>query len=342
MDAENPYIRDRYTILFCFKAGIPPSLCIQYCNSAYPKDAPSRATVYNWYAKFYGGDLNVNPLPKSGRTRNWLSIEDIDDIVNEDPNLSLSSIERRLSISRKIVKQILEDELGFVKRNCKWVPYVLSAENKLKRVQFSQSLLKEVDGNFSNVVTGDESWINWTTANDFAWCKKDDPCPTKPKPNLTKCKTMLTVFWGINGFVVIDFLPQGESMNAFYMLHNVLDSIKNVFASDTLIQKEINVHMDNARPHNAHMIDDFFQGSFLTRLPHPPYSPDIAPSDFYLFGKLNGFLKGFHAESRNAMIAKVREILGLIEKAEFESVLVEWCERLKWVIAHGGEYYLGK
>ena len=34
-------------------------------------------------------------------------------------------------------------------------------------------------------------------------------------------------------------------------------------------------------------------------LPHPPYSPDLAPSDFFLFPKLKEQLKGIHFNSPN-------------------------------------------
>ena len=41
------------------------------------------------------------------------------------------------------------------------------------------------------------------------------------------------------------------------------------------------LHFDNARPHAAeHEVDEMG----FKKLPHPPYSPDLAPSDFFLFG----------------------------------------------------------
>lgn len=30
----------------------------------------------------------------------------------------------------------------------------------------------------------------------------------------------------------------------------------------------------------------------ISKVPHPPYSPDLAPSDFYLFAKFKDKLKG--------------------------------------------------
>jgi len=37
-----------------------------------------------------------------------------------------------------------------------------------------------------------------------------------------------------------------------------------------------------------------FLAQNITTLPHPPYSPDLAPCDFFLFPKLKTHLKGYH------------------------------------------------
>jgi hypothetical protein len=46
------------------------------------------------------------------------------------------------------------------------------------------------------------------------------------------------------------------------------------------------VHMDNAIPHKAKLTKSCFKTLRLREVDHPPYSPDPARSDFYLFGRL--------------------------------------------------------
>ena len=41
--------------------------------------------------------------------------------------------------------------------------------------------------------------------------------------------------------------------------------------------------MDNSRVHRSKAVQSFLKNSGLHTAPHPPYSPDLAPSDFYLF-----------------------------------------------------------
>jgi hypothetical protein len=40
---------------------------------------------------------------------------------------------------------------------------------------------------------------------------------------------------------------------------------------------------DNARPHTAATMQDLIAALGWEQFNHPPYSPDFAPSDFYVF-----------------------------------------------------------
>jgi len=54
------------------------------------------------------------------------------------------------------------------------------------------------------------------------------------------------------------------------------------------------LHHDNAPAHTVLSIRKFLANKNIPALPHPPYSPDLAPYDFYLFPKLKSKLKGHH------------------------------------------------
>jgi histone-lysine N-methyltransferase SETMAR len=49
---------------------------------------------------------------------------------------------------------------------------------------------------------------------------------------------------------------------------------------------------DNAPAHRSVLVKDFLAKNYVTKLEHPPYSPDLAPADFYLFSRLKSALKG--------------------------------------------------
>ena len=64
---------------------------------------------------------------------------------------------------------------------------------------------------------------------------------------------------------------------------------------------------DNAGPHTARKTMETIRKLKLDLLPHPPYSPDIAPSDIFLFGRLKSDLETVQFEDNNALTSYVQE-----------------------------------
>jgi hypothetical protein len=72
--------------------------------------------------------------------------------------------------------------------------------------------------------------------------------------------------------------------------------------------------------------------------PHPPYSPDLAPPDLYLFGYVKRCLASLSFEDADQLLAAVENILEDIEKVTLQAVFLEWMDRLRKCIATNGEY----
>jgi hypothetical protein len=72
--------------------------------------------------------------------------------------------------------------------------------------------------------------------------------------------------------------------------------------------------------------------------PHPPYSPDLAPSNFYLFGYVKRCLAGLSFQDADQFPAAVEGILEGIGKVTLQAVFLEWMDRLRKFIATNGEY----
>ena len=62
-------------------------------------------------------------------------------------------------------------------------------------------------------------------------------------------------------------------------------------SSQTRGQEKTGNH-DNIPAHSAHLIKDFWAKNNTTLVQKSPYSPDLAPCDFWLFPKLETTLKG--------------------------------------------------
>jgi histone-lysine N-methyltransferase SETMAR len=75
-------------------------------------------------------------------------------------------------------------------------------------------------------------------------------------------------------------------------------------------------------------------------IPHPPYSPDLASSDFFLSGDVNRKLMGYRAESESELLVGIRVILAEIPRDVLNAVFLEWMDRLqKWIDIKGN--YVG-
>ena len=81
------------------------------------------------------------------------------------------------------------------------------------------------------------------------------------------------------------------------------------------------------------------KNSVFKRAPHPPYSPDIAPSDFFLFGYVKGALKGHSFKTRKELYNPILTIIEGISIKTKRSVFDEWADRCYWVSTHEGNYY---
>jgi hypothetical protein len=71
---------------------------------------------------------------------------------------------------------------------------------------------------------------------------------------------------------------------------------------------------------------------------HPAYSPDAAPSDFFLFDQLKGEMAGFTASSPADILSKIRRIFQEISKETLMAVYDEWITRLERIPERKGEY----
>ena len=117
---------------------------------------------------------------------------------------------------------------------------------------------------------------------------------------------MLTVFWDRKGPITVDFKSQGTTVNSenyCELLNVVKEDIRN--KRKGLQTRGVVFHQDNARPHTAARTMAKIEELGWELLVHPSYSPDLAPSDFHLFGPLKSHLRGNHFDSDAAVIDAV-------------------------------------
>jgi hypothetical protein len=75
----------------------------------------------------------------------------------------------------------------------------------------------------------------------------------------------------------------------------------------------------------------------MKRAPHPAFSPDLAPSDFYLFGKIKTALMGAVFASEQELLDGVLGVIHTISREELESVFEDWLSRLDQSVQRDGD-----
>jgi transposase len=84
---------------------------------------------------------------------------------------------------------------------------------------------------------------------------------------------------------------------------------------------------------------NFLRRNGLWLAPHPPYLPDLAPSDFFLFGYVKERLKGTVFPSYEELLDAISEVVTGIESETLTAGSEHWIERLEWVSKNNGDCY---
>ena len=100
-------------------------------------------------------------------------------------------------------------------------------------------------------------------------------------------------------------------------------------------------HQDNAPVHNSILVTDYLTQMGIRTVPHPPYSPDLAPCDFWLFPKLKENHRGNRYSTIEDMKEAVTRVLNTLTQEYFQGAFQKLLERYNKCIDVGGEYFEG-
>jgi hypothetical protein len=106
-------------------------------------------------------------------------------------------------------------------------------------------------------------------------------------------KTMLIAFFDIYGLVYHEYVRRGQTVNKEFhktVLQRLCDAVCRHCPEKWCSSSWI-LHHDNAPAYRAVTTNEFLAKHNLLSLPHPPYSPDLAPCDFFFFPQLKKRMK---------------------------------------------------
>ena len=137
-------------------------------------------------------------------------------------------------------------------------------------------------------------------------------------------KAVMLMFFDLDGIVRAEFVPRNATVNSEYY-KGLLERLRNDVRRkrpEKLADGFI-LHHDNAPCHTSLLVRQFLSNKNITVCPHPPYSPDLAPCDFWLFPRVKMTMKGKRFESIQDIEAPTKAQLdtherglpGLLQKA---------------------------
>ena len=100
------------------------------------------------------------------------------------------------------------------------------------------------------------------------------------------------------------------------------------------------LHDGNAPSHRALATREFLAHNSIITCPHPPYSPDLAPCDFFLFPKMKLKLKGRRFDGLEIQ-RESQNVLGTLREQDFRHAFQQWQRRWDRCVAAQGDYFEG-
>lgn len=347
---ENDRPGQRWATWMLWKEGVTGAEIVRRLKTVCAEGAPCEKTVYNWLAQFRDGKGNTDDAARSGRPASAVTqenIELVEQLVADDRRITVAELCACVAIGRAAIDTILHEHLHVTKVTARWVPRLLTPDMKRQRVECSRQLLglAAAEGPLflQKLVTGDESWFHYydpdSRRDSMEWRHPGEAPPTKPRAVRSAGKRMATVFWDIEGILLLKWLPEGESINSKYyceVLAELREAIKRE-RRGKLSRGVVLLH-DNARPHTSNETLAAIQAQGFTTLPHPPYSPDLAPSDFWLFGQMKRALRGRRFETLQQLATAVSKWRQDTPTEWFAAGLEKLCDRWTSCVQRRGDF----
>ncbi|UYV81057.1 hypothetical protein LAZ67_19002676 [Cordylochernes scorpioides] len=262
-----------------------------------------RITWHLWLREFKNSRTDVHDEPRAVLPSvSDETIAKVEAAMLEDRRVTVRKLcDLVPDVSKTTIDKISREHLGYSKVCAIWVPKMLTEDHKRQRVDAAQKFLDchKTDGEefLDSIVTGDVTWVHYTTPEtkekSKQWNHISSPKPLKFKQTLSAGKLMATVFWNRKGLLLCDFMRRGTTINSdryCETLKQLRCAIQNKRRG--MLTKGVRFHHDNARPHTANQTTALIEEFEWELLSHPPYSPDVAPSDFHFFPELKKNLGG--------------------------------------------------
>lgn len=347
MDVKREHFRAM--ILYDFKSGLTASQSLERLSTAFPNSTPSRTTVFDWYAEIRRGRASLEDSARSGRPQEVTTDDNVQvvrELIQVDARVTLEYLASHLNMSIGSIHTILYDKLKMRKVSARLLARLTQVQ-KDNRVAWCQQMLQRFHNGASrhirNIVTGDETWVYCfdpeTKQQSSQWTVSGQPPPTKCIRSRSVNKKMVATWVMSRGHVTTVHVEDRRTVTADWYTNVCLPQVMRVTQPLLARNSRLLLHQDNAPAHSAHLTTNFLNDQNVEVLGHPPYSPDLAPCDFFVFPYVKQQLRGIRFVSPDHAVNAFEAELDKITPELWTTCFQKWFVRMTKCIIHGGEYF---
>ena len=273
-----------------------------------------------------GGDTTSQKGKATTKTaRTPAVIASVEALVTSDWRLTVEEMSEELNIPHSTIHRILTEDLHLSKKAAGWVPKLLDKGMKKQRIEASEVFVNHAGGSpevfLSKIITMDETKVSFynleTKEQSKQWLRKESLAPTKAKSQASRKKQMVFAFFDDSGSVYEHYASVGTKINGDYIIEVLRKFLRILPRKRPLLAEEgWLLHCDNAPVHTATSVKTFLARRRVEILPHPSYSPDLAPANFWLFPKVKAALAGVRIDS-DSVRTEWERVVGGIPTEEF-------------------------
>ena len=158
-------VQQRVCIDFCFRLGKNGIETYEILQAAFRESCLSRSKTFEWYSRFKSGHRSFEDYPHPGRpstSHTKETVARVREIIRADQRLTIREVAKEVRIAFGTCQKILTEDLRMRHVIAKFVPRLLTAEQKDNRVSICTGLRDRAqnDPNFvPSVISGDKCWV---------------------------------------------------------------------------------------------------------------------------------------------------------------------------------------
>ena len=333
-------LEERYAIKFCFQLRKNSTETYRMLQTPFGPSCMNRASVFEWHERFKEGRESVRDDERCGRSKEIRTPELIDQIKNymdKDRRMSIETIRAQFDVSVGTVHTIIREKLKMRKICAMFVQRVLREDQKERRCHDSREMVELINSDPDALVTCDKGW-----RQSFQWKHAGSPRAKKAKQSKSTHKLLIMPFFDCTGMIYMHWVSTGQTVNREYYVEVLRGFRKRFLGKRPALFKsgQWHFHQDNAPVHNFILVTDYLTKMGIKKVPHPPYSPDLALCDFLLFPKLKEKLGDCRYETSEKMKEAVTKVIDTLTQEDFHGAFQKLLKRYK-CIAAGEDYFEG-